>query len=71
MIKIVTATRFDETEDWETKEYEFDGTFAEWVAQRKPNWERLKDMTPLDYVKGQIAGGHWKIVEPANWESLL
>lgn len=70
-MRIVTGTRWDETEEWERHEEEFDGTFAEWVAQRKPEWDRLKDITPKEYIQIQIDGGKWTIFEPANWKELL
>ncbi len=68
-MRIVTGTRWNETEEWEKSEEEFDGTFAEWVQQLKPDWEHLKDITPKEFL--QIEGGKWTVFDPANWKELL
>jgi len=70
-MRIVTATRVNENDEWEKEEIEWAGTFAEYAESIKPAWDRFKDMSAKDYLQLQVKGGHFMIAEPANWETLL
>lgn len=71
-MQITLATRFKPTDEWETTtDIEFDGTFAEYMASRKPDWEHLRDMSLKDFIQNAVNKGTLKIIEPANWQELV
>ena len=69
---ITLATRFKPEDEWETTtDTDFDGTFAEYMESRKPEWGHIKALSLKEYVQKQVDAGTLKIIEPANWSELI
>ena len=71
-MRITLATRFKPEDEWETTtDTDFDGTFAEYMEFRKPNWEHIQKLSLKDYIQQAVDAGTLKIIEPANWKEML
>ena len=71
-MRITLATRFKPEDEWETTtDTDFDGTFAEYIESRKPEWDHIKALSLKEYVQKQVDAGTLKIIEPANWSELI